>query len=381
MQQADRLHDIQEYYFAHKLREVRDLIEAGNPIINLGIGNPDLPPPISVIEAMEKGIKDLSKHGYQPYKGIPAFRKAIAAFYSKNYKVTINAEAEILPLAGSKEGIMHISMAYLNNGDAVLVPNPGYTTYTSVTKLMGAKPIYYNLKKKNNWFPDFDELEKQDLTKVKIMWVNYPNMPTGAEASYELFRKLIVFAKKHKILVINDNPYSFILTQKPLSILAIEGAKEVALELNSLSKSFNIAGWRVGMLLGAKKHIDNVIKVKSNMDSGMFYSLQEGAIAALQLNSKWFYKLNKTYSKRRKIVWKIIDRLGYTYDKNTVGLFVWAKLPNDSNSKEVTNYLLQEKHIFATPGSIFGTNGEAYLRFSLCVSENDLKEVLRRVSI
>ena len=381
MQAAKRVQHIQEYYFSRKLGEVRALIDKGKPVINIGVGNPDLPPPEPVIDALKKGASDLSKHGYQPYKGIPTFRKAIATFYAKHYAVTVNPDNEILPLTGSKEGVLHISMAYLNKGDAVLVPNPGYTTYTSVTKLMGAKPIYYNLTKENNWFPDFDELEKQDLSKIKIMWVNYPNMPTGAEATFSLFKKLVAFAKKHKILLVNDNPYSFILTDKPLSILSVNGAKDVALELNSLSKSFNMSGWRVGMLLGNQKHIDTVLKIKSNMDSGMFYGLQAGAIAALQPNSEWFYKLNKTYSKRRKIVWSIIDKLGFTYDKNTAGLFVWAKLPNTGTSKEMTNHLLHEMNIFVTPGSIFGSNGEGYLRFSLCVSEKDLNEVLRRVSI
>ncbi len=319
MQAAKRVQHIQEYYFSRKLGEVRALIDKGKPVINIGVGNPDLPPPEPVIDALKKGASDLSKHGYQPYKGIPTFRKAIATFYAKHYAVTVNPDNEILPLTGSKEGVLHISMAYLDKGDAVLVPNPGYTTYTSVTKLMGAKPIYYNLTKENNWFPDFDELEKQDLSKIKIMWVNYPNMPTGTEATFSLFKKLVAFAKKHKILLVNDNPYSFILTDKPLSILSVNGAKDVALELNSLSKSFNMSGWRVGMLLGNQKHIDTVLKIKSNMDSGMFYGLQAGAIAALQLNSEWFYKLYKTYSKRRKIVWSIIDKLGFTYDKNTAG--------------------------------------------------------------
>ena len=300
MKPANRLNDIQEYYFSHKLREVRELIATGKPIINLGIGNPDLPPPSAVQMALLKTVAKKTTHGYQPYKGIERFRQAVAVFYAKHYKVRLDYNTEILPLTGSKEGVMHISMAYLNTGDSVLIPNPGYTTYTSVTKLLGAKPVYYNLKKENNWLPDFDALEKLNLSKVKIMWVNYPNMPTGANANIELFKKLIAFAKKHNILVVNDNPYSFILTEKPLSILAVKGAMEVALELNSLSKSHNIAGWRVGMLLGAKKHLDNILKIKSNMDSGMFLGLQAGGIAALEIEDRWYKNLNNTYKNDEK---------------------------------------------------------------------------------
>lgn len=379
MNPANRLNDIQEYYFSHKLREVRDLIAAGKPIVNLGIGNPDLPPPSAVQKALLKAGASKTTHGYQPYKGIEQLRKAIALFYAKHYQVDLNHETEILPLTGSKEGVMHIAMAYLNAGDGVLIPNPGYTTYTSVTKLVGAKPIYYNLTEENNWLPNFDELEKLDLSKVKLMWINYPNMPTGANGNTEFFEKLIKFAKKHNILLINDNPYSFILTEKPLSILTVKGAMEVALELNSLSKSHNMAGWRVGMLLGAKKHIDNIQKIKSNMDSGMFLGLQAGGIAALEIEKKWYDELNKTYKIRREILWKIIDKLGYTYNKNNVGLFVWAKLPKNTKSVEITDYLLHKKHIFVTPGSIFGSNGEAYLRFSLCQSEEVLRDVLMRI--
>jgi aspartate/methionine/tyrosine aminotransferase len=353
-------------------------MKQGKEIINLGIGNPDLPPPPTVIEALTQGANDLSKHGYQPYKGLPELREAIAIFYQKHYTVTLNYENEILPLAGAKEGIMHISMAFLNPGDAVLVPNPGYASYATVAKMLGAVPILYDLKLQNNWLPDFHDIEKKDLSKVKIMWVNYPNMPTGAGASYELFEELITFAEKHQILLVNDNPYSFILTKKPLSILSINGAKNTALELNSLSKSFNMAGWRVGMLAGAQKHIDTVLKVKSNMDSGMFYGLQTGAIAALNIDTSWYIKQNTLYKQRRKLIWQIASKIGTTYNPDSVGFFVWAKLPEGQNDKQISDYLLQEKAIFVTPGSIFGSNGKGYLRFSLCVPENTLLNVLDR---
>ncbi len=379
MQAANRLNNIQEYYFSHKMREIQSMIDDGKTVINLGIGNPDLAPPASVIRALNEGANDQSKHGYQPYKGLPEFRQAIANFYTKQYKVDLNPNDEILPLAGAKEGIMHISMAFLNTGDAVLIPNPGYASYATVTKMLGAKPLFYDLESENNWDPNFEQLEQQDLSKVKIMWVNYPNMPTGSRGSIQLFKRLIAFAKKHNILLINDNPYSFILNDNPISILAIDGAKEVALELNSLSKTFNMAGWRIGMLSGAKEHIDNVLKVKSNMDSGMFYGLQQGAITALQIGNEWFSNLNNTYTKRRELVWKIADKLDLTYETDVSGFFVWAKLPKGENSMEISDEILQKHHIFITPGSIFGTNGEGYLRFSLCVNEDKLNEILSKL--
>lgn len=379
MQAAKRLDNIQEYYFSHKMREIQLMIESGKPIINLGIGNPDLPPPLSVIEALRKSVNDISKHGYQPYKGIPEFRQAIAQFYTKQYKVDLNPHDEILPLAGAKEGIMHISMAFLNTGDAVLIPNPGYASYTTISKMLGATPIFYDLESENNWQPNLDYLEQQDLSKVKIMWVNYPNMPTGSRGSIRFFEKLIAFAKKHDILLVNDNPYSFILNDNPMSILSINGAKDVTLELNSLSKTYNMAGWRIGMLLGAKKHIEHVLKVKSNMDSGMYYGLQKGAIAALQIGEKWHSNLNNTYHKRRELVWKIADILNLTYNIDASGFFVWAKLPAGTNAIKFSDKILQKHHIFITPGSIFGTNGEGYLRFSLCVNEQQLNEILKKL--
>jgi len=376
---ADRLQSVQEYYFSKKLREVRGLVAAGKPIINMGIGSPDLLPPQRVIDAISGSLEDVGAHKYQSYQGLPEFRKAIATFYKNKYSVAVNADTEVLPLMGSKEGIMHISMAFLNKGDEVLIPNPGYPTYTSVTNLVEATPVFYNLSDANNWQPNLDELEKSDLSKVKIMWVNYPHMPTGANGNLEALKALVAFAKKHEILLVNDNPYSFILNDNPTSILQVEGAKEVALELNSLSKTFNMAGWRVGMVLGNEKLITEVLKVKSNMDSGMFYGIQKGAIEALQLDNSWFSEQNKVYEKRRALIWQLADKLGCTYNKNSSGLFVWAKIPQGKKSEEVTDDVLYNKDIFITPGTVFGSQGEGYIRFSLCVDEETIKKAISRL--
>lgn len=376
---SKRFNQVTEYYFSTKLKEIDILIKQGKPIINLGVGSPDLTPPKSVIDAITKAISKENKHSYQGYLGLPELRKAMADFYSKHYNVNLDFDTEVLPLIGSKEGIMHISMAFLNITDEVLIPNPGYLAYGSATKMLGAKPIYYNLSKNNNWHPNFEELEKLDLSKVKIMWLNYPNMPTGSLGNVDLFKKLIDFAKKHKILLINDNPYSFLLNKNPQSILSIKGAKDVALELNSLSKTFNMAGWRVGMLLGKYDYIKLVTQSKSNMDSGMFYGIQKGAIAALEMGNSWFDKLNTIYEKRRNIVWKILDELSCKYNKNSVGLFVWAKIPKGMKSEELTDKLLYKNDVFITPGTIFGSNGEGYIRISLCVNEDKLNEVLNRI--
>ncbi|WP_298513788.1 aminotransferase class I/II-fold pyridoxal phosphate-dependent enzyme [uncultured Kordia sp.] len=378
---AKRIHTVEEYYFSRKLREVRGLVAAGKPIVNLGIGSPDLQPPAVVVNALEASLHDETAHKYQSYQGIPALRKAIADFYKRNYNVALDADTEVLPLMGSKEGIMHISMAYLDEGDEVLIANPSYPTYTSVTKLLGAIPNYYNLDANNNWLPNLEELSKRDLTKVKLMWVNYPHMPTGAKATSTFFEKLIAFAKKHQILIINDNPYSFILNDAPMSILSIDGAKEVTLELNSLSKSFNMAGWRTGMVMGKAEHIQHVLKVKSNMDSGMFYGIQKGAIKALESSKDWFAELNKIYEKRRKLIWELATKLHCEFDTETAGMFVWAKLPADNQltSEAFIDKLLYEKDVFITPGSIFGTQGEGYVRFSLCVTEEKIKEVIQRI--
>ena len=376
---AKRLDTVQEYYFSHKLREVRNLQLAGKPIINMGIGSPDLDPPKAVLEAMQQSLFDAGAHKYQSYQGLPELRKAMANFYKEKYQVDSNPENEILPLMGSKEGIMHISMAFLNEGDGVLIPNPGYPTYTSVTNLLVAKPLFYNLSEENGWQPNFEELEKQDLSKVKIMWVNYPHMPTGTNATLETFEKLIAFGKKHQILIINDNPYSFVLNEKPMSILSVEGAKEVALELNSLSKTFNMAGWRVGMLLGKASYINEVLKVKSNMDSGMFYGIQKGAIKALEMSNDWFLAQNKIYEERRNLIWQLVDKLGCTYEKDSTGLFVWAKISPGKKSEELTDSILYDKDIFITPGTVFGSQGEGYIRFSLCVTSEIIKEAIGRV--
>lgn len=378
IQSAKRLDTVQEYYFSKKLREVRGLAAAGKPIINMGIGSPDLQPPASVIAAISNSLGDANAHKYQSYQGLPELRAAISEFYNNKYSVTLNSENEVLPLMGSKEGIMHISMAFLNEGDKVLIPNPGYPTYTSVTKLVGADPLFYDLVEENNWQPNFEALEQLDLSDVKLMWVNYPHMPTGTNATFATFEKLVAFGKKHNILIINDNPYSFILNDNPLSILQVDGAKEVALELNSLSKTFNMAGWRVGMLLGNSRFINQVLKVKSNMDSGMFYGIQKGAVKALQLSDKWFQDQNKIYEKRRKLVWQLADKLHAKYDKNATGLFVWARIPKGKKSEEVTDAVLYDKNIFITPGTVFGSQGEGFIRFSLCVPEETIKEAISR---
>jgi aspartate/methionine/tyrosine aminotransferase len=376
---AKRLDTVQEYYFSKKLREVRGLAAAGKPIINMGIGSPDLQPPVEVLTAIKNSLNDASAHKYQSYQGLPELRSAISKFYKNKFSVDTNSDNEVLPLMGSKEGIMHISMAFLNEGDKVLIPNPGYPTYTSVTKLVGAEPLFYDLSDANNWQPNYKELEAQDLSDVKIMWVNYPHMPTGTNATLETFEKLIAFGKKHQILIINDNPYSFILNDNPVSILQVEGAKDIALELNSLSKTFNMAGWRVGMVLGNAGYISEILKVKSNMDSGMFYGIQKGAIEALQLPDTWFTVQNKIYEERRVLIWQLADKLGATYNKNATGLFVWAKIPEGKKAEEVTDAILYDKDIFITPGTIFGSQGEGYIRFSLCLTTVIIKEAISRI--
>jgi len=376
---AERLKSIQEYYFSKKLREVRGLMAAGKPIINMGIGSPDLAPPDAVITSIKNAVLDTGAHQYQNYQGLPELRAAIGAFYKNRFEVALDPNTEILPLMGSKEGIMHISLAFLNVGDEVLIPNPGYPTYTSVINLVGAVPRYYDLKEDNNWLPDLDALADLDLKKVKLMWVSYPHMPTGANASKESFRQLVVFAKKHHILLVNDNPYSFVLNDAPLSILSVAGADEVCLELNSLSKTFNMAGWRVGFVLGAQTLINAILKVKSNMDSGMFYGIQKGAIAALESTDDWYNDLNVIYKERKELLFQLADVLHCTYDINSVGLFLWAKLPEGiASSEEFIDAILYEKDLFITPGTIFGSNGEGYIRFSLCVTSEKIKAAIAR---
>ncbi|RKR07777.1 aspartate/methionine/tyrosine aminotransferase [Maribacter vaceletii] len=376
---ADRLKTVEEYYFSKKLREVRGLIADGKPIINMGIGSPDLAPSKEVITAVTNSLEDANAHQYQSYQGLPELREAIADFYNAKFKVALNPVNEILPLMGSKEGIMHICMAFLNPGDQVLIPNPGYPTYTSVTKLVGAEAKQYNLSAKNGWFPDLKTLAKEDLSKVKLMWVGYPHMPTGATASKEQLKELVQFAKEHSILLVNDNPYSFVLGTNPTSILSIKGSKEVVLELNSLSKTFNMAGWRVGMVMGSAENINAILKVKSNMDSGMFYGIQKGAIAALQSGDEWFSGLDQVYTSRRNLMYQLADKLNCEYDKSAVGMFVWAKLPlGIVSSEDFVNEVLYDKDIFIAPGTIFGSNGEGYIRFSLCVTEEKIKEAIAR---
>jgi aspartate/methionine/tyrosine aminotransferase len=376
---ANRLNTVEEYYFSKKLREVNLLKAQGKPIINLGIGSPDLEPPASVIEALNESMKDAVAHKYQSYQGVPELRQAMADFYKEHFGVSLSPLTEILPLMGSKEGIMHISMAFLNEGDEVLIPNPGYPTYESVTKLVGAKPVFYDLVAENDWCPDLMVLEKSDLSKVKLMWISYPHMPTGATASNKVFEDIVAFAKRHHILVVNDNPYSFVLNEYPRSILKYKGAKDVCLELNSLSKTFNMAGWRVGMVLGKSEYIDAILKVKSNMDSGMFYGIQKGAIEALKCSKMWFISLNSVYEERRQKVWELATALNCSYDKSATGLFVWAKLPPFMKAEKYIDMILKEHSIFIAPGTIFGSNGEGYIRFSLCATVDELEEAIARV--
>ena len=366
---AERLNHIEEYYFSKKLREVKKLEMDGKPIINMGIGSPDILPPKKISESLEKSLNHKNAHRYQSYKGTDLLRESIKNFYKSNYNVELNSDNNILPLLGSKEGIMHISLAFLNPGDEVLIPDPGYPTYTSVTNIVGAKPIYFDLGEENSWLPDIDKLNQLNLTKVKLMWINYPNMPTGSDLDKVKFKELILFAKQNEILLINDNPYSFILNKNPKSILSIENSIDYCMELNSLSKSFNMSGWRVGMLIGSKQNIDSVLKIKSNMDSGMFYGVQMGAVNALKLDESWFNKINDIYLKRKKIVLEICDILNLSYDSKSVGMFVWAKINSNKSSKELTDSLLYKKNIFVAPGFIFGKNGEGYIRFSLCLDE------------
>ena len=380
--QSRRLNSVEEYYFSKKLREVSKMVQNGEPIINMGVGSPDLFPSKNVINEIKSSLTNPSAHKYQSYQGLPELREAISQFYKKYFCINLNPLNEVLPLMGSKEGIMHISLAFLNAGDKVLIPNPGYPTYSSVTKLVEASPVFYDLNSENNWFPNLSDIEKRDLSKVKIMWINYPHMPTGASADLSKFEELVKFAKRNNILLVNDNPYSFILNDNFLSLLSVKNSKNYVLELNSLSKSFNMSGWRVGMLVGSSKNIEKVLKVKSNMDSGMFYGIQKGAISALNLDSSWFEDLNKIYSKRRKLIWKLAEKLNCSFDKSSKGLFVWAKLPdNIKSSEKFIDKILNENKIFIAPGTIFGSNGEGYIRFSLCIDEYKIEEAINRIEL
>lgn len=377
---ADRTNQVQEYYFSKKLQQIAKLTSQGIDVINLGIGNPDMMPPENVINILRESATKSNAHGYQSYTGIPGLRKAFSEWYKREFFVSIDPDKEILLLMGSKEGIMHISMSFLNNGDKVLIPDPGYPAYASSARLCGAKVINYDLLAENQWHPDFEAIEKNDLSGVKLMWVNFPNMPTGKKASKKLFEDLVKFGLKHNILIVNDNPYSFILNNEPLSILAIEGSKEIALELNSLSKSHNMAGWRIGMIAGNEDYLRSIHLVKSNMDSGMFLPLQLAAIEALKSTKDWYDKLNSVYLKRRLIVYQLLDLLGCTYEKDQNGLFVWAKIPHRWNNSEIfSDFLLEEYEIFITPGTTFGLNGIDFIRASLCVTEARFNECINRI--
>lgn len=378
---ADRTTIVQEYYFSQKLAQIERMRREGCDVINLGIGSPDQPPSESTITALTAEAGKSSSHGYQSYTGIPALRKAFSEWYMKYFHVALNPDNEILPLMGSKEGIMHISMAFVNPGDEVLVPDPGYPTYSSVTNLVGGVVRNYDLSEENFWLPDLKSLEQQDLGKVKLMWVNYPNMPSGAKGSMHLFEKLVAFSQKHGILLVNDNPYSFILNNEYQSLLAVDGAKETALELNSLSKSHNMAGWRIGMVAGHNDYIKSILKIKSNMDSGMFLAMQMAAIEALNNKETWYDSVNTVYIARRKIVEKIMELLKCRYDKSQVGLFVWGRIPEEiANCESFIEVILNKSHVFITPGFIFGKNGERYIRISLCATEEKLNEAKNRIT-
>ena len=379
---ANRLSSVKEYYFSRKLKEISEMQAEGKNILNLGIGNPDLPPSEETLKALHKNSAQADKHGYQSYSGNPNLRKAFVDWYERHFMVRLHPDKETLPLIGSKEGIMHISMAFVNPGDGVLVPDPGYPAYKSVADLVGAKVYIYNLKEENNWLPDFDELEQMNLENIKLMWINYPNMPTGAKADYKDLEKIVNFGIKHKILIVNDNPYSFILNNRPVSIFNVPQAKKIALELNSLSKSHNMAGWRIGVVIGNENYISNILKVKSNVDSGMFLPLQLAAVEALNSPQSWYDNLNTEYSKRRKIAEEIMNVLQCNFDKKQSGMFLWAKIPEGyKNSYEFSDYLLYNYHLFITPGGIFGKNGEQFIRISLAGNFDNLKIALERLSV
>ncbi len=378
---ADRLNTVSEYYFSKKLREVAEMNAMGKNVISLGVGSPDLPPSEETTKALCESVIKKDVHGYQPHVGIAELRKAFADWYKRTYNVNLDFANEIQPLIGSKEGILHISLAFLNPGDGVLVPNPGYPTYSSVSKLVGANIISYDLDENNNWQPDFDALEKLDLSNVKLMWINYPNMPTGANATIELFEKIVAFGKKHGIIIAHDNPYSLILNEKPLSILQVEGAKDICIELNSMSKSHNMPGWRIGTLAANAQFIQWVLKVLTNIESGILKPIQLAAIAALNNSEEWHKENNiKLYANRRQYAEAIMKELGCTFDKKQSGMFLWGKIPAEyKSSEELADKILYEANVFLTPGFIFGNKGEGYIRISLCCNEDMLKEALERI--
>ncbi|MCI1778377.1 MAG: aminotransferase class I/II-fold pyridoxal phosphate-dependent enzyme [Bacteroidales bacterium] len=390
---ADRIGNVKEYYFSVKRKEIDAMNGEGADVINLGIGSPDLPPSMESVTALSESARLPDSHGYQPYTGIPELRNGFSDFYKREYGVELDPKCEILPLMGSKEGIMHISMAFVNPGDGVLVPNPGYPTYTSVSRLVGADVHYYPLKEENGWYPDFEELEREDargmldLSRIKLMWCNYPNMPTGADGSEEVFRKFVEFGRKHKIIICHDNPYSFILTERPLSILSVPGAKDICIELNSMSKTFNMPGWRIGMLASNRKFVEWILRVKSNMDSGMFRPMQLAAVKALESPEEWHGTMNRIYSERKDLAVRILEAAGADVRPGQVGLFLWGRVKdcnrcgkgNKSSGEIVCDTLLYKSHVFLTPGFIFGSEGDDYIRISLCCNVQMLGKALERV--
>ena len=378
---ADRLKTTKEYYFSVKLQEVRNLIASGKDIINIAIGNPDMAPSQSTIDELNKQSNKPENHGYQPYRSIPELRKSIGDWTNRTYGVSLDSDNEILPLIGSKEGITHISLAFLNPGDEVLVPELGYPAYATVAEMVGGKAIKYQMIEGENWKPDLPALQQKDLSRVKLMWINYPNMPTGAPADEDVFKEIITFAKKNSILVCHDNPYSLVLNESnPISLLSVKGAEEVAIELNSMSKSHNMAGWRIGWVAGAKDYIDAIVTIKSNVDSGMFKPMQYAAVEAFKNPDSWHLARNEEYKKRRELVYQLLDILSCTYDKSQTGMFIWAKInPEIASSDILADYLLYKKNIFVTPGFIFGEKGKQYIRVSLCVKQKLLKKVISRI--
>ena len=378
---AERLSLVSEYYFSRKLKEVAQMNAEGKDIISLAIGSPDMPPSKQTIQTLCEVASRPDTHGYQPTMGTPELRKAMADFYKRWYGVDLNPATEIQPLIGSKEGILHVTLAFVNPGEEVLVPNPGYPTYTSLSKILGAKVVNYDLMEDNGWQPDFEQLEKMDLSRVKLMWTNYPNMPTGGNARMETYERLVDFARKHNIVVVNDNPYSFILNDKPMSLLQVEGAKDCCIEFNSMSKSHNMPGWRVGMCISNPTFISWILKVKSNIDSGTFRGIQLAAAAALTNEAEWHREANfETYARRRKYAEQIMDALGCTYDPHQVGMFLWGRIPDSySNCEELTERVLHEARVFITPGFIFGSKGERYIRISLCAKEEKIQAALERI--
>lgn len=377
---ANRVNSVSEYYFSKKLKEIAEMNAAGKQVISLGIGSPDLPPSETAIETLCADSRKSNTHGYQPYVGIPELRQAFASWYDRWYGVQLDPNTEIQPLIGSKEGILHVTLAFVNPGDAVLVPNPGYPTYSAVSHLAEARVISYDLKEENNWLPDFDALEKTDLSGVKLMWVNYPNMPTGTNASVELFTRLVEFGKRHSIIIVNDNPYSFILNDKPLSLLSIPGAKDICIEMNSMSKSHNMPGWRVAMLASNPQFVSWILRVKSNIDSGTFRPIQTAAVAALNCGPEWYEKMNRVYRQRRQLAEQLMQTLGCTFDPTQTGLFLWGRIPDgEASGESLADRVLYEARVFITPGFIFGSQGERFIRISLCANEDTLQAALSRI--